>query len=179
MFVPLFPVIFFVTGATFTDPLTCSFLILSFIVTPYIHLSVLISFTSSLFSGLFVVDHVFAPYNDAGLTSILYICSPFTFLDHLLVQGRPGFQSSSAFDLVPCLQSVGIYSCLPVCCPSISCSVDLCSFSQKLLVATISHTLCGWVLASSSGQTTLVLCFLGKFQQVLCVPLYLMSSFLM
>ena len=39
---------------------------------------------------------------------------------HLLVQGRPVFQSSSIFDLVPCLQSVGISSCLPVCCPSIS-----------------------------------------------------------
>ena len=35
----LFSVIFFVTGATFTDPLTCSFLILSFFV---IHRSILI-----------------------------------------------------------------------------------------------------------------------------------------
>ena len=39
--------------------------------------------------------------------------SPLTFLDHLLVQGRPIFLSSSVFDLVPCLQSVGIsfYKC--------------------------------------------------------------------
>ena len=35
---------------TFTDPLTCSFLILSFFVTPHIPLSILISFTSSLLS---------------------------------------------------------------------------------------------------------------------------------
>ena len=40
--------------------------------------------------------------------------------------------SSSIFDLVPCLQSVGIFSYLPLCCPSISFSIDLCSFSTKL-----------------------------------------------
>ena len=33
----LFSVIFVVTGATFTDPLTCSLPILSFFVTPHIH----------------------------------------------------------------------------------------------------------------------------------------------
>ena len=80
-----------------------------------------------------------------------------TFLDHLLVQGRPVFYSSSIFDLGPCLQSVGISLCLPICCPSISFSVGLCSFSQKPLVLAISHR-CGCVLASSSGQTTLVFC---------------------
>ena len=53
-----------------------------------------------------------------------------------------------------CLQSVSIPSCLPLYCPSISFSVDLCSFSQKLLVLAISLR-CGCVLASSSGQTTL------------------------
>ena len=78
-----------------------------------------------------------------------------TFLDHLLVQGRPVFQSFSTFDLVPCLQSVDISSCLTVCCPSISFSVGLCSFSQKLVVLAISHR-CGCVLASSSSQTTFV-----------------------
>ena len=92
-----------------------------------------------------------------------------TFLDHLLVQGRPVFESSSIFGLVPCLQSVGISSCLPVCCPSISFSVGLGSFSQRPLVLAILHR-CGWVLASSSDQTTLVFCFPGKFQQVLRVP---------
>ena len=69
------------------------------------------------------------------------------------MQGRPVFESSSIFGLVPCLQSVGISSCLPVCCPSFS--VGLGSFSQRPLVLAILHR-CGWVLASSSGQTTLV-----------------------
>ena len=36
-----------------------------------------------------------------------------TFLDQLLVQGRPLFESSSISDLVPCLQSVGISSKSP------------------------------------------------------------------
>ena len=97
---------------------------------------------------------------------VLY--SPFTFHHHLLVQGRPVFLSSSIFDLVPCLPSVGTSSCLPLRCPSISFSVGLCSFSQTPPVSTISHR-CGCVLASSSGQTTLVFCFLGTFQQVLRV----------
>ena len=57
----------------FIDPLTCSFLILSFFVTPFIHRSSLISFTSSLFSCLYIVAHVSAPYNNAGLTTVLYI----------------------------------------------------------------------------------------------------------
>ena len=69
-----------------------------------------------------------------------------TFLDHLLVQGRPVFESSSIFGLVPCLQSVGISSCLPVCCPSNSFSVGLGSVSQRPLVLAILHR-CGWVLA--------------------------------
>ena len=53
-----FSVIFFVTGATSTDALTCSFPVVSVFVSPHIHRSILISFTSSLFSWLFVVDHV-------------------------------------------------------------------------------------------------------------------------
>ena len=39
---------------------------------------------------------------------------------------------------MPCLRSVGISSCLPLCCPSIYFSVDICSFSHKLLVLSIS-----------------------------------------
>ena len=57
----LFTVIYFATDATFTAHFTCSFLILSFFVTPPIHRSILISFTCSLFSWLFVVSHVSAP----------------------------------------------------------------------------------------------------------------------
>ena len=95
--------------------------------------------------------------DDLTLTLVSHGHMFLTFLDHLLVQGRPVFQSSSIFDLVPCLQSLAISSCLPLCCPYISFSVGLCSCSQKLLGATISHR-CGWVLASSSGQSTLDFC---------------------
>ena len=68
---------------------------------------------------------------------------------------RAGQYFCHPVDLVPCLQSVGTSSCLPLRCPSISFSVNLCSFSQKPLVSAIPHR-CGCVLASSSGQTTLV-----------------------
>ena len=88
---------------------------------------------------------------------------------HLLVQGRLVLWSSSIFYLVLCLRSVGISSGLPVCCPSISFSVGLCSFSQKPLVLAISHK-CGCVLASSSGQTTLVFVFWECFNRFLRAP---------
>ena len=48
---------------------------------------------------------------------------------------------SQYFQSMPCLQSVGISSCLPLCYPSISFSVDLCSFSQKLLSSLIDVNL--------------------------------------
>ena len=56
MSVPAFSLIFFVAGATFTDPLACLFLILSFFVTPHIHHSILISFISILFDWLVWVE---------------------------------------------------------------------------------------------------------------------------
>ena len=56
----------------FTDHLTYSFLIVSFFETPHIHRSIPISCTSSLLSRLFVLDHVSAPYGNAGLTTVLY-----------------------------------------------------------------------------------------------------------
>ena len=52
---------------------------------------------------------------------------------------------------MPCLQSVGISSCLPVCCTPVSFSVGLCSFSQKHLVLGISHI---YVVAFSSQAVT-------------------------
>ena len=58
----LFSVTFFVTGATLTDPPS--------VVTPHIHFSILIAFTSSLFSWLFFVAHVSAPYTNAGCSEI-------------------------------------------------------------------------------------------------------------
>ena len=92
-----------------------------------------------------------------------------TFLDPLLVQGRPLFESSSISDIVPCLQSVGISSSLRLGGPSISFSADLYSFSPKLPGLAISHR-CGSVLVSSSGHTTLVFCFPEKLQHVLRAP---------
>ena len=44
----IFSVMFYVTGAPFTDPLTRSFLISSFSTTTHIYRSILISFTSSI-----------------------------------------------------------------------------------------------------------------------------------
>ena len=84
----LFSVIFFVTGATFNYPLTWSFSMLSFFLTPHIHRSILISFTSCLFSWLFVVDHVSALYSNAGLTTVLYIF-PFNFTGIFLSYNTP------------------------------------------------------------------------------------------
>ena len=66
---------------------------------------------------------------------------------------------------MPCLQSVGISSCLSLCCSSISFSLDLCSISQKLRVSVISN-ICDCVLASNSGQISLVCCFPGKNQKI-------------
>ena len=70
----IFSVICFVTGGTFTDPLACSILVLTSFVTPHTWLSILISFTSILFSWLFVVDRVSAPYTNAGLSASMPTC---------------------------------------------------------------------------------------------------------
>ena len=88
----------------------------------------------------------------------------------LLVQGRPVFQSSSIFDLVPCLQSVGISSCPSLCCSSVYFSVDLCSFSQKLLVATI--------MQFSPQEVVKPLLFSRKVSTGFTCASFLMSSFL-
>ena len=57
---------------TFVVPLILSFLILSSLVTPLIHLNILISATSNFFSCAFFTAHVSAPYIIAGLTIVLY-----------------------------------------------------------------------------------------------------------
>ena len=94
--------------------------------------------------------------------------SPFSpFLTISLCSANHYFSNPVFFDSVPCIQSVGIFSILPLCCPSISFSVNLCSVSQNLLVLAISHR-CGCIITLSSGQTTLVICFSRKCKQVLC-----------
>ncbi len=57
---------------TFVVPLILSFLILSSLVTPLIHLNILFSATSNFFSCAFFTAHISAPYIIAGLTTVLY-----------------------------------------------------------------------------------------------------------
>ena len=66
-----FSVIFLDACTTLVVPLMCSFRIISLLVTPYIHLSILISFTSSRAACPLVVSQVSAPYTRAGLTTVL------------------------------------------------------------------------------------------------------------
>ena len=57
---------------SFVVPLILSFLILSSLVTPLIHLNILISATSNFFSCAFFTAHVSAPYIIVCLTTVLY-----------------------------------------------------------------------------------------------------------
>ena len=66
-----FSVISLEACTTLVVPLMCSFRILSLLVTPHIHLSSLISFTSSRASCPFVVAQVSVTYNTAGQTTVL------------------------------------------------------------------------------------------------------------
>ena len=84
----LLSVIFLDACTTFVVPRMCSFLVLSFLVTPHIHLSILISFTSILDSCRLVVAHVSAPYSITGLTTVLYTF-PFSFTGILLSHNSP------------------------------------------------------------------------------------------
>ena len=67
----LFSRIFLDISHTFVVPLILSFLILSSLVTPLIHLNILISATSNFFSCAFFITHVSAPYTIASLTTVL------------------------------------------------------------------------------------------------------------
>ena len=62
---------FFDISPTFVVSLILSFLILSSLVTQLIHLNILISATSNFFSCAFFTAQVLAPYNIAGLTTVL------------------------------------------------------------------------------------------------------------
>ena len=66
-----FSVILYDACTTLVVTLMCSFRILSLLVTPHIHLSILISFNSSHPSCPLVVAQVSAPYNRAGSTTVL------------------------------------------------------------------------------------------------------------
>ena len=57
---------------TFVVSLILSFLIPSSLVTPLIHLNILISATSNFFSCAFFTTYISAPYMIGGLTTVLY-----------------------------------------------------------------------------------------------------------
>ena len=73
---------------TLTAPLMCSFLIISFLVTPIANLNILISATSFSFTCFFVTATVSSPFTIACLTTELYTF-PFTLAGNLLLQITP------------------------------------------------------------------------------------------
>ena len=81
-------VIFVDACTTLVVHLMCSFRILSLRVTPHIHLSIPASFTYSRAYCLVFVAQVSAPYNRAGLTTVLSTF-PFSFTGILLSHNTP------------------------------------------------------------------------------------------
>ena len=82
------PLIFIPNRSTLTVLLMCSFLILSFLVTPKANLNIFISATSISSTCFFVTATVSSPYTIAGLTTKLYTF-PFTLAGSLLSQITP------------------------------------------------------------------------------------------
>ena len=80
--------IFIPNRSTSTVLLMCSFLILSFLVTPIANLNIFISATSISSNCFFVTATVSSPYTIAGLTTELYTI-PFTIAGNLLSQITP------------------------------------------------------------------------------------------
>ena len=80
--------IFIPNRFTLTVLLMCSFLILSFLVTPIVNLSIFISATSISSTCFFVTATVSSPYTIAGLTTELYTFA-FTLAGNLLSQITP------------------------------------------------------------------------------------------
>ena len=80
--------IFIPNRSTLTVLLMCSFLILSFLVTPIANLNIFISATSISSTCFFVTTTVSSPYAIAGLTTELYTF-PFTLAGNLLSQITP------------------------------------------------------------------------------------------
>ena len=80
--------IFIPNRSTLTVLLMCSFLILSFLVTPIANLNIFISATSISSTCFFVTATVSSPYTIAGLITELYTF-PFTLAGNLLSQITP------------------------------------------------------------------------------------------
>ena len=128
--------------------LTRSFRVVFLLVTPHIHLSILISFTSSRARCRLFVAHVSASYNRAGLTKVLYTF-PFSVMnmgpnpDRLIpYECRPVFNKTrhdktrqyrhplvaqhTTASLYPC-STRSLYDC---CCPWMTNSVKQIPYSQ-------------------------------------------------
>ena len=80
--------IFIPNRSTLTVLLMCSFLILSFLITPKANLNIFNSATSTSSTCFFVTAFVSSPYIIAGLTTELYTF-PFTLAGNLLSQITP------------------------------------------------------------------------------------------
>ena len=91
-----------------SNHLMCSFLILSLLVTPHIHLSILISFTSSRASCPLVVAQVSAPYNIAGLTTFVNLCLQFHWHPPATQHSTASLPVSQSFGSTP---KIGLCSC--------------------------------------------------------------------
>ena len=93
----------------------CSIRILFLLVTPHIHLSIFISFTSSRASCPVVVARVSAPFSIVGQTTVVYIF-PFRFTGILLSHNTPLhlFQFLHA-ELTLCVISVAMHASCRSC----------------------------------------------------------------
>ena len=114
------------------------------------------------------LNTIFTKFKRVGYCTTIYppLFSPFSTISLC----RVGQYFSHAVFSVLChvfSQLVFLHVSLYVVPPSLSRSASVPP--PRNLVAAILHR-CGWVLASSSGQTTLVFCFPGKFKQVLRGP---------
>ena len=134
------------------------------------------SFLSSVFASL----HLALCFSTRviAMSISLFFLTFLTFLDHLLVQAGQCF-SHPVFSILcrhVSSQLVFLHVYLYVVPPSLSRSVSVPSPRSLYIVLAISHR-CGWVLVSSSGQTTLV--FFFNFSTGFTLASFLMSSFLM
>ena len=124
--------IFIPNRSTLTVLLMCSFLILSFLVTPIVNLSIFISATSISSTCFFVTATVSSPYTIAGLTTELYTF-PFTLAGNLLSQITPD-------TLLHLFHPACILFFTSLSQPPLSCTVDpkyLNSFTLGTFVSSI------------------------------------------
>ena len=130
-----FSVIFLEACTTLVVPLMCSFRNLSLLVTPHIHRSILISFTSSRAPCPLVGSQFSAPYNRAGLTTVLSTF-PFSFTGILLSHNTP----LHLFPFFPCCT----HSLWNFCCRA-SCLLHAWTIRLILASKTLSNSCSTWL----------------------------------